>query len=123
MSLDPHHDHQTGAFFVVGPSGWMGDGISYNDGAHDWTWDGVWEARAKIRGDGWAVEMKIPYHDLRFAEKESYTWGFNVVRRISRRQERVYWTLVPRGVNGWISRFGHLEGIERIRPPRRLDRK
>ena len=121
VSLDPHHDHLTGAFFFVGPSGWMGDGISYNDGGGDWTWDGVWEARTKIRDDGWSVEMKIPYHDLRFGAKESYTWGFNVVRRISRRQERVYWTLVPRGVNGWISRFGHLEGIERIRPPRRLE--
>ena len=121
VNLDPHHDHQTGALFTVSPSGSVGDGIFYNDGSENWTWDGVWETRTKIRDDGWSVEIKIPYHDLRFGEKEFYTWGFNVVRRISRRQETVYWTLIPRGVMGWSSRFGHLEGIERIQPPRSLE--
>jgi hypothetical protein len=29
--------------------------------------------------------------------------------------------MVPRGEDGWVSHFGHLEGIEAIKPPRHLE--
>jgi hypothetical protein len=112
LHLDPHHDHQTGAFFVVGPSGWVRDGIIFNDDDGDRTWDGVWRARTARRPDGWSVEMEIPYHVLRFGEKPVYTWGINAYRYISRHVEWTHWSFKPRGVNGWPSRFGHLEGID-----------
>lgn len=121
VSLDPHHDHQTGFFFAVGPSGWRGDGILFNDTNDDDTWNGVWEAKASIHDRGWSVEYKIPYHVLRFSDKDVYTWGINIRRQISRRKERSYWILVPRGENGWVSRFGHLEGITGIHPPTHLE--
>ena len=121
INLDPHHDHQTGYFFVVGPSGYMGDGIGFNDGANDDSWDGVWQARTSIHDQGWNVEMKIPYHVLRFSPKERYTWGINVFRTIARKQERLWWVFYPRGVSGWTSRFGHLEGVGEIDPPRSLE--
>ena len=98
IDLDPHHDHQTGAFFTVGPSGWIGDGIIYNDDDYDNGWDSVAEAATAMRPDGWSVELKIPYHALRFGASE--TWGINVFRRISRRAEKVAWSFVPQGVTG-----------------------
>ena len=119
--LDAHHDHQTGAFFVVGPSGWMRDGTIFNDDDGDRTWDGVWEAKTQLRDDGWSIEYRIPYHVLRFSEKPAYTWGLNVFRFISRRQEWSHWNFKPEGVSGWTSRFGHLEGIEGIEPKRSLE--
>ena len=121
VHLDPHHDHQTGAVFVVGPSGWVRDAVIFNDDDGDPTWDGVWEARTALRPDGWSVEMKLPYHILRFGEKSVYTWGINAFRHISRRAEWDQWSFMPRGVNGWPSRFGHLEGIEGIEPRRSLE--
>lgn len=121
VNLDPHHDHQTGMFFVVGPSGWIRDGTIFNDGDDDRTWDGVWEAKTFRRSDGWSVEIKIPYHVLRFGEKPVYTWGLNIFRFIARKQEWAHWNFMPRGVNGWTSRFGHLEGIEGIEPKRSLE--
>ena len=119
IDLDPHHDHQTGVWFTVGPSGWIGDGIIYNDGNFDDGWDSVAEAATAMRPDGWSVELKIPYHALRFGE--STTWGFNVFRKISRRAEWAVWSFTPRGVTGYASRFGHLEGIEGIEPRRSLE--
>ncbi len=121
VSLDPHHDHQTGVWFTVGPSGWFSDGILYNDEDWDDGWDSVAEVATARRADGWSLELKIPYHVLRFGEKETYTWGFNVYRRISRRAEWTAWSFTPRGVSGYASRFGHLEGIEGIRPQRSLE--
>jgi hypothetical protein len=121
LHIDSHHDHQTGMFFVVGPSGWIQDGTVFNDEEGDRTWDGVWEARTARRPDGWSLEMKIPYHVLRFSEKPVYTWGINALRYLSRRAEWTHWSFMPRGVNGWNSRFGHLEGIEGIQPKRSLE--
>ncbi|MEW6753896.1 MAG: DUF5916 domain-containing protein [Candidatus Latescibacterota bacterium] len=121
VNLDPHHDHQTGVYFRVDPSGWREDGILFNDGWDDNTWDGVWDTQvARVEG-GWSAELEIPYHNLRFGHTQSYTWGINVSRRISRRQEFDQWVLIPRGVNGWTSHYGHLEGIEGIEPQRILE--
>ena len=121
VSLDPHHDHQTGVWFTVGPSGWLSDGILFNDEDYDDGWDSVAEVATARRADGWSLELKIPYHVLRFGEKETYTWGINVFRKVSRRAEWTAWSFTPRGVTGYASRFGHLEGIEGIRPQRSLE--
>ena len=121
INLDPHHDHQTGYFFSVSPSGCLIDGILYNDTSEDITWDGVWEGKASRDDQGWSAEYKIPYHVLRFSYKGSYTWGINVLRFISRKQERDDWVMTPQGTNGWVSRFGHLEGISGIKPIKSLE--
>jgi hypothetical protein len=92
------------------------DGAIFNDDDGDRTWDGVWEARTTRRSDGWSAEFKIPYRVLRFGERSVYSWGINAYRYISRRVEFTSWSFTPRGVNGWPSRFGHLEGIEGIEP-------
>ncbi len=68
------------------------------------------------RSDGWSAEFKIPYRVLRFGERSVYSWGINAYRYISRRGEFTSCSFTPRGVNGWPSRFGHLEGIEGIEP-------
>jgi len=121
LNIDPYHDHRTGAYFAVGPSGWMGDGVMFKDGWDDDTWDGVWEARAAIVDSGWCAEYRIPYHVLRFSEKEQYTWGLNVSRKISRRREDVRWQWKSKSEPGWVSRFGHLKGIIGIRPKRAVE--
>ena len=121
VSLDPHHDHQTGVWFTVGPSGWISDGILFDDEEYDEGWDSVAEVATAMRADGWSLELKVPYHVLRFGEKETYTWGINVFRKISRRAEWAAWSFTPRGVTGYASRFGHLEGIEGIRPQRSVE--
>ena len=121
VDLDPHHDHQTGFTFAIGPSSWIRDGILHNDGSRDYTWDGVWEGRAALNEKGWSAELRIPYYALRFTEKPVYTWGIQMTRRISRRQEGVRWVFKTRREAGWVSKFGHLEGISGIRPPRHLE--
>jgi hypothetical protein len=121
VHVDPHHDHQTGFVFLVGASGWQYDAISYDDTNEDDTWNGVWESSAAIDAQGWSAEFRIPYHVLRFAQKDEYTWGINVQRQIQRKEERQHWNLNPRGTSGWVSRFGHLEGIRDVAPKRALE--
>lgn len=119
--LDPHHDHQTGYWFTVYASGGVTDGTLSDDFQKDEKWNGIWEVKTKTHHNGWAAEYRIPYHALRFAAKDAHIWGLNVERHITRKKERSHWQLIRRGDSGWISKFGHLEGIERVHPSRHLE--
>ena len=121
IRLDPHHDHQTGFGFAITPSGSFCDNIILDDSKFDGTWDSVWEVRTAINDLGWSVELKIPYHALRFSPKEEYTWGINLDRSILRKKEYDMWQLVRRNESGISSRNGHLEGIKGIKPPTHLE--
>ena len=120
--LDPHYNRQRGYGFTAYPSGSVTDGIVR--GSNSWwdnTWDGVWEVKTKIHGNGWAAEYKIPFHVLQFSPKAKYTWGLQVQREISRRKENNHWRLIKKSEPGWVERFGDLTGIENIKPSRHLE--
>ena len=119
--LDPHYSRQNAFWFTVYPSGSVTDGVISGRGWWDNTWDGIWEVKTKIHENGWTAEYKIPYHVLRFAPKEKYTWGLQVSRSISRKKEYALWRLIKKDEPGWVSRFGDLTGIEDIHPPHHLE--
>ncbi|UCE67526.1 MAG: carbohydrate binding family 9 domain-containing protein, partial [Candidatus Zixiibacteriota bacterium] len=87
VRLDPYHDHQTGFKFDVSAAGVQRDCRLYNDDWNDYSWDGVWESAVKMQPWGWTAEIRIPYHCLRFTEKDEHVWGMNVTRYINRRGE------------------------------------
>ncbi|MEX2156929.1 MAG: DUF5916 domain-containing protein [Gemmatimonadales bacterium] len=119
--VDSYHDRRSGFFFGVNAAGALSDGVLYNDDWDDNSWDGVWEGRARIDGQGWVVEMRIPYSQLRFNRADTYTFGINFRRDIARRNEVDYYVLRPKTASGFVSRFADLVGIERVTPPRRLE--
>jgi hypothetical protein len=121
LGIDSYHDRRTGVFFGVYASGAVSDGSMYNDEWDDDSWDGVWESTAKINGKGWAVEMRIPYSQLRFTQQDEYTWGINFARKIERNNEEDFFVMVPKKESGWVSRFADLIGIRDIHPPARLE--
>lgn len=121
IRLDPYHDHQTGYRFELNAAGVQRDFRLSNDTQIDQEWDGVWEGVAKIQPWGWSAEVRIPYHCLRFTEKEVHTWGCNVTRYISRKAESDWWAFSPSSEGGSVSQFGHLNGISGIKPARHLE--
>ena len=121
LFLDPYHDRRSGYFFVISAAGTLRDGILYNDGWDDSSWDGVWQGRARIDSLGWTVEMKIPYTQLRFNKSEQGRWGINFRRYLARRNEYDYVAYTPRNESGFVSRFPHLVGIDGLAPHRALE--
>ncbi|MGH7751640.1 MAG: carbohydrate binding family 9 domain-containing protein, partial [Gemmatimonadales bacterium] len=119
--LDPYFDRRSGFFFGVNAAGTQYDGVMYNDDWDDNTWDGVWESKVAIDSLGWSVEMRIPYSQLRFVQKETYVWGINLRRDIARRNEFDYLVYTPRNQSGFVSRFAELTGIQNVTPPRRVE--
>ncbi len=116
LRLDPFHDHQTGVAFEVNAAGVQRDCRYFNENNSDMSWDAVWESEARIHPWGWAVEMRIPYHCLRFSEKDEHTWGVDFQRIVNRRAETDRWACVPQSEGGFVSNFGHLTGLTGIVP-------
>jgi hypothetical protein len=116
VHLDPFHDHHSGYSFHVNASNVQRDLRAYNDEDADLSWDGVWQSAVRVEPWGWSAELKIPYECLRFDEMEDMTWGLQFIRYISRKTEEIYWSFSPSKEAGFVSRFGHLNGLREIHP-------
>ena len=123
LYLDSYHDKRSGYFFYVSAAGTLADGLIENDvkQPNDLSWDAVWEGAPKIDEEGWSVEMKIPFSQLRCKKGDSQVWGINVERFISRRVETDMIVYTPRNESGFTSRFPDLVGIEGFTPPSDLE--
>ncbi|HEY0155865.1 MAG TPA: DUF5916 domain-containing protein [Thermoanaerobaculia bacterium] len=121
ISLDPAHDRQTGAGFLVNASNVQMDVALYNDISEDATWDAVWSSATKIGPQGWVAEVRIPYSQLSFQKKDVHTWGFNVSRWQARLRESSRLVFWPKTETGFVSRFADLTGITGIAPRRAFE--
>lgn len=92
----------------------------YSSNGQDFDWNAVWMSAVKINDAGWAVEMRIPYSAVRFSPKEIQKWGFNILRKIRRRRENSFWNAVDPKINALVRQFGHLTGLQNLKPPVRL---
>lgn len=114
LFLDPYFDKRSGYYFYATPSGSVGDGTLFNSDWDESSWNGVWEAKTQRTGDGWTVEMRIPFSQLRFNKRNDMTWGINFKRNISRRNEQTYYILLKKNESGFVSKFAELTGFEEI---------
>jgi hypothetical protein len=121
FGIDPYHDHRSGYFFGVNPSGSIVDGTLSNDETKDLTWDGIWESAAQVGEDGWIVEIRIPFQQLRFKRQDVQTWGVNFQRDIKRKNETDFFAWKPKEESGFVSRFADLAGVRDVDAGRRIE--
>jgi hypothetical protein len=121
VMLDSHHDHLNAYQFSVNPAGVKRDQITTGTGRSDGSWDAVWAAATSIDAEGWSVEMRIPFSQLRFSSDEVQTWGIQLQRRINRLQEVSVFSFTPRGQRAGVARYGHLIGLENLQTGKRLE--
>ncbi len=122
VSLDSYHDHGRAYRFSVNPSGQKRDAIVQNEGfGGDDSWDPVWAVVTAVTYEGWSVEMRIPFSQLRFSRAHVQEWGLQLERIIRRRQENLVFAFTPKLEQGGVPRYGHLQGIRGIDAGRRLE--
>ena len=85
--LDPFQDKRNGYIFFINARGARSEGLAFGE-HYSLNWDGIWAAKAKILGDGWSAEIKIPFKTVSFKPGLN-AWGLNVERYIARKQERI----------------------------------
>lgn len=121
VALDPYLDRRSGYEFSVNPAGCIIDKVLSEDIQVDAGWDGVWDSAARVDVQGWTVELRIPFHILRFQAKAANLWGIQVSRFIKRKNERDVFIWIRKNENGYVSHFGLLQGLEGIRQEKPLE--
>jgi hypothetical protein len=123
VSLDTFLDRRTSVVLGVTAAGVRLDRFHATDTEEtfDATYDLVWDAATTIDEDGWAMELWIPFAQLRFNPESDLTWGLNVQRFRPSINEEDTWVLIPRTMRAWSSRFGDLQGVSDVKATRRIE--
>jgi hypothetical protein len=126
IRLDCFHDHQTSYEFTFNAAGVKIDILQYDDAEkEDESWDPIWDLKTSITPQGWVAEVKIPFGSLRYKTgtdgSQEQEWGINFYRWILRKQEFDRWAFTAKSQNGEVSRYGHLDGLRGLPPPRRAE--
>ncbi len=108
--LDTTGDAQRAYMFGVNPLGVQMDGthMAGSDG-DDSSWDGIWEAEAKITEQGWQAELAIPWRILRHP-KSCDTLGLFVFRNLARLGEKSAWPEVDQDISGMLVQQALVKG-------------
>jgi hypothetical protein len=137
LILDTYLDRQNGFIFATTPAGIEYDGqvvkegeggglsmtgqtraVSGSMGGFNLNWDGSWTVATYRDSLGWYAEFRIPFSTLRYGGGSKQTWGVNFGRRIRRKNEDAYWSLIPRQFSIYrLSRAGTIE-VSQIPTPR-----
>jgi hypothetical protein len=118
--INGYNDGQQDFRFFVTAAGGQLDCVATEQTGEDFSWNAIWESKAKITDFGWVVEMKIPYAALRFSEEKNQTWGLNFVRELRRDRQVYTWNPVNANIGAIIQQAGILKGINEIKTPTRL---
>ncbi len=122
VGIDSYNDKRTAYVFQLNAAGVQRDWLMFDDSNADDTWDAVWTGDVSITDKGWTAEFRIPLNQLRFAgSRESHEWGFQVLRVVSHTQEQATWSPWPRSASEVVSKFGVVDGIDHVKPGRRLE--
>ncbi len=120
ISLDSYHDLRTSFEFNLTAAGSKIDLILIDKTTYK-NWDPVWYASAGLEDSAWTAEMKIPFSQLRFANKEEHVWGMHVWRWIKRYNEEDQWNVFSIDTPSWVDQFGELHGIKNLKNVRRFE--
>jgi hypothetical protein len=121
--FDTYYDKLNGFEYFVTPLGEQWDAKvspNTNGNSEDFSWNAVWESKAKMLTDGWSFEMFIPYSAIRFGKKNVQDWGLNIVRRRQKSGQQLFWQSIDPNANGFLTQEGLFTGLEGIKPPMRL---
>jgi len=122
FQFDSYHDLQTAFTFFVSAAGSKADMFMSGDGNNeDETWDAIWWVKTRIDDQGWTLEAKIPFSQLRFDRSSGGIWGFQAAREIYRNNETSLWQPMSREAPGWVHLMGEINGLENIDPRKQAD--
>ena len=113
VMLDTFDERRTGYLFQVNPNGARWDALLEDGGNVNIQWDAIWYAAARMRDNGWVVELAIPMKSLNFPEEGTGVWGLNLARAVARQNQTARWAYPLQNVFLFdAAHFGNLDGME-----------
>ncbi|WP_245189728.1 DUF5916 domain-containing protein [Lunatimonas salinarum] len=95
LFMDPFDDQTNGFSFGANAAGAQWDGIMYEGGKVDLSWDNKWVSKVQNYDDKWIWEASIPFKSIRY-KKGITEWGINFSRLDLKTTEKSSWAPVPR---------------------------
>jgi Domain of unknown function (DUF5916) len=105
-------DHRYAYVFRVNFGGARQDGlVSIGSTNVDFSWDGIWDAKARKTDTGWDLEIAFNTRSFQF-DPSSDQWGFNVLRYMRRNDYGLVWFARPLAGSVFdIQHMGVIEGM------------
>jgi hypothetical protein len=95
LFMDTFDDQTNGFSFGANAAGAQWDGLMYEGGKVDLSWDNKWTSAVKSYDDKWVFEAAIPFKTIRY-KKGITKWGINFSRLDLKTTEKSSWAPVPR---------------------------
>lgn len=95
LAMDTFDDKINGFSFGANAGGAEWDGMMYNGGSMNLSWDNKWISKVVNYEDKWVFEAAIPFKSIRYDE-ENTRWGINFSRYDLTEFEKSSWAPVPR---------------------------
>lgn len=95
LFMDTFDDQTNGFSFGANAAGAQWDGLMYEGGKVDLSWDNKWTSVVKKDDDKWIFEASIPFKTIRY-KKGITKWGINFSRLDLKTTEKSSWAPVPR---------------------------
>ncbi|MBP1603394.1 MAG: hypothetical protein H6Q09_566 [Acidobacteria bacterium] len=130
--LDTFNDRRRAFIFGVNPLGAQEDGVqteggfsagmtrggggggmyggNFMSGQVDLSPDYQFESKGRVTGDGYVVELRIPFKSLRYPGGGPMRWGINIQRKTQRTGRQDTWTDAKR-VASFLAQAGTMEGL------------
>ncbi len=116
LIIDTFHDQRHGFLFDVNPMGTQADALWTEGSGADYSFDTVWESRARLTTKGFIIRMAIPFRSLRFHPSNGELWGATFMRYIAHNDEVDYWPYVSSRISGVLNQEGTISGLQDISP-------
>ena len=121
IAIDSYFDKRTAFEFNLSAAGQKLDLKHYGDFQSDFNWNAVWDGATSKNDTAWIAEIKIPFSQIRYANREKHVWGMHVWRWISRKFEEDQWQYIPKEAPAMVYLFGELKGVKNIRNSRQVE--
>ena len=126
IALDTYRDRRNAYIFEVSARGTQDDALLTDEQDINWNWDCVYYTETTITDEGWHLEVKIPFNQLRFPKGDDLEMGVAVMRTINRKNEHAVWPFIPRDYRMGVfqvSQYATLTGLRNLKRGRHLEIK
>ncbi|QDK80514.1 carbohydrate binding family 9 domain-containing protein [Spirosoma sp. KCTC 42546] len=93
--MDTFDDQTNGFTFGTNAAGAQWDGLLYEGGKANLSWDNKWTSVVRNHADRYVIELAIPFKTIRY-KKGITRWGINFSRQDLKTTEKSSWTPIQR---------------------------
>lgn len=124
VAFDTYHDFRAAPEFNINLGGNKTDLIVTDKLNVNKSWNAVWDGKTAINpaDSSWTAELRIPFSQLRYNQKNADgIWGLHVRRIIRHNNEVQNWSMIPLKNNGHVFSFGEMHGMTELPKPRGIE--